>query len=201
VDRGLMKARFPLAAIVLPLMAVLVSCGGASSYLDVIKSNAEYSRGRYQEAIIGYFNALERGGWADILGYDLGNAYYRLGEETAADDNWKKGLDSKVPDARFRSYFNRGVVAYEGGDYDSAAEYFKKALEIDGSSVDAKIDLEYSLKNRQRQKALVPQEASPVARKFVPQSAENLLEFMTRKERDRWENRIQPPGGSDPNDY
>jgi Ca-activated chloride channel homolog len=165
------------------------SCGGAS-YFDVIKANSLFSQGRYQEAMVGYFHAEKRGRSTEWLVYDLGNVYYRLGEEGVAGTNWTKAAESRNAEVQFRSWFNRGVLAYEGGDFDAASGDFRKALEIRGSSIEAKINLELSLRSKNKQKAHSSQQPSPVERKYSPQSSENLLEFLSRKEHDQWKSQV-----------
>ena len=49
------------------------------------------------------------------------------------------------PELLFRVLFNRGVLAYELGRYQNAYEDFRNALELNPESVEAKINLEYSL--------------------------------------------------------
>ena len=41
--------------------------------------------------------------------------------------------------------FNKGIIHFDDNDFDSAAEFFRKALEVDPVRVDAKRNLELSL--------------------------------------------------------
>ena len=50
---------------------------------------------------------------------------------------------------RYGAYYNAGIIAHKNEDYDKAVEYFKKALEVDSTRLDAKINLELSIQSVQ----------------------------------------------------
>jgi tetratricopeptide (TPR) repeat protein len=65
------------------------------------KANQAYSESRFQEAAAGYENLVQSGQWSANLFYDLGNAYYRLGNFGKAILNYERALalDSRHPEA------------------------------------------------------------------------------------------------------
>jgi len=83
-------------------IAVLLS-GGASAAEESVfaKANQAYSKARFQEAVEGYESLVQSGQWNANLFYDLGNAYYRLGNFGKAILNYERALalDPRHPEA------------------------------------------------------------------------------------------------------
>ena len=65
------------------------------------KANLDYSEGRFQEAIDGYQSLVHSGEWSANLFYDLGNAWFRLGNFGEAILNYERALalDPHHPEA------------------------------------------------------------------------------------------------------
>src|SRR5207237_6004412 len=65
------------------------------------KANQAYSEGRFQEAAEGYESLVQSGQRNTNLFYDLGNAYYRLGNFGKAILNYERALalDPRHPEA------------------------------------------------------------------------------------------------------
>ena len=56
------------------------------------KANEDYNAGRFQEAIDGYQSLVASGHWSANLFYDLGNAWFRLGNFGEAILNYERAL-------------------------------------------------------------------------------------------------------------
>ena len=56
------------------------------------KANEDYSAGRFQEAVDGYQNLVASGRWSANLFYNLGNAWFRLGNFGEAILNYERAL-------------------------------------------------------------------------------------------------------------
>lgn len=56
------------------------------------KANAEYAAGHFQEAIKGYESLSKDRHWSTSLFYDLGNAYFRVGDPGHAILNYERAL-------------------------------------------------------------------------------------------------------------
>ena len=65
------------------------------------KANQDYSEGRFQEAVDGYQNLVNSGQWSANLFYDLGNAWFRLGNFGEAILSYERALalDPHHPEA------------------------------------------------------------------------------------------------------
>jgi tetratricopeptide (TPR) repeat protein len=87
-------------------MAVALLCAGAlplPAAEDSIfaKANQAYSEGRFQEAVDGYQGLVDSGRWNANLFYNLGNAWFRLGDFGKAIVNYERALalDPQHPEA------------------------------------------------------------------------------------------------------
>jgi tetratricopeptide (TPR) repeat protein len=65
------------------------------------KANQDYSEGRFHEAVDGYQNLVHSGQWSANLFYDLGNAWFRLGNFGEAILSYERALvlDPHHPEA------------------------------------------------------------------------------------------------------
>lgn len=65
------------------------------------KANQDYSEGRFQEAVDSYQDLVKSGQWSANLFYDLGNAWFRLGNFGEAILNYERALalDPHHPEA------------------------------------------------------------------------------------------------------
>jgi tetratricopeptide (TPR) repeat protein len=78
---------------------IAIFCGAvsaASSFAqaegDFTKANQEYAQGHFKEAISGYEALVRAGQWSANLFYDLGNAYFRVGDFGRAVLNYERAL-------------------------------------------------------------------------------------------------------------
>ena len=134
-----------------------VSCSRISGQLLVMEGNFFSRRGMTVEAISSYLRAREYDGAFPYAEYGLGSVYAALDEGTLALD-CLAGSEERLSELfrvqnnpaehrelRYRIRYNTGVVLFSRGDFTGAAAAFREALEIDGSRIDAKRNLELSL--------------------------------------------------------
>ena len=122
--------------------------------------------------------------------YDLGTAYIMLGEDAAALEQFKSIADDAPDAVRYSAFYNAGVLAWRNSDFEEARDYFRKALEIDSSKIDAKINFELSMqqseaKGKQNQSNQIQASQEEAA----PQNLEKAV-FQHIKENDQkqWKN-------------
>jgi tetratricopeptide (TPR) repeat protein len=70
----------------------IASVAYAQSDADFTKANQEYAQGHFAEAISGYETLVRAGQWSANLFYDLGNAYFRVGDFGRAVLNYERAL-------------------------------------------------------------------------------------------------------------
>jgi tetratricopeptide (TPR) repeat protein len=88
------------------VLAIALGCAPARSALanqnpTFSKANQDYGEGHFQEAVDGYRDLVKSGQWSANLFYDLGNAWFRLGNFGEAILNYERALalDPHHPEA------------------------------------------------------------------------------------------------------
>jgi Ca-activated chloride channel family protein len=160
----------------------------------IMEGSFHYSQGRYHEAIAAYLRVPEADEAHPYAVYGLGTVYLTLEEGGAALDRFSAALEALAPlpgdhrELRYRIHYNTGVVRFQQGDIAGAAAEFRKALETDGSRIEAKRNLELSRLALVRQNSAAS--LAPLERKEGERSAaDTLYEYIRRKEQDRWKSR------------
>jgi tetratricopeptide (TPR) repeat protein len=74
------------------ILAVSAASSFAQAEGDFTKANREYAQGHFKEAISGYEALVRAGQWSANLFYDLGNAYFRVGDFGRAILNYERAL-------------------------------------------------------------------------------------------------------------
>jgi Ca-activated chloride channel family protein len=160
-----------------------------------MEANFFSSRGMYTEAIGSYLEALDYGEAAPYAEYGLGSAYFALDEGKAALERFaaaEKALGEGGREGHtellYRLRYNAGIVQFGQGDYKAAASSFKEALELDGSRLEAKRNLELSLlaiNQESSSPALLPSGKDPAEEA----REEALFNYIRIKEEERWKSR------------
>jgi tetratricopeptide (TPR) repeat protein len=87
-----MKQRIFLLFVALATIALSGASARAEQNPAFAKANEAYSAGRFQEAVEGYQSLVNSGQWSANLFYDLGNAWFRLGNFGEAILNYERAL-------------------------------------------------------------------------------------------------------------
>lgn len=126
-------------------LAILCSCDRLSPSAYVLLGNYRYEQGRYQEAVLYYFKALENAKNPKTIYYNLGTAYYALGESESALRMWSN-LDSETSnELKGLAAFNEGVVYYQLGRYNEAIRNFHRATKYLPENFEVKVNLELAI--------------------------------------------------------
>jgi tetratricopeptide (TPR) repeat protein len=186
---------------IFPLLFVffsLFSCNYVEPGLQVFWGNYNSDQGNFQKANLAYLNSLDKGELNMLIHYNLGNTYYRLGESESAIIRWDKVKATEV-DIQFRLVFNRGVYFYEKGNYLEAARAFKRAVLLNSSSLDAKVNLELSLNRVNTGYERRSDQNNDVQDDSLFDDTERLLNYLKRRETFAWESSDENPhpGGND----
>ena len=176
-------------------LALFSSCERTRGQLLVMEANFLSNRGFYTEAISSYLKALDCEGAAPYAEYGLASAFFALEEGEAALGRYaeaERNLDLKSeshPELRYRILYNIGIIHFEKGEHDEAAQAFRKALTLDGSRIEAKRNLELSLLTIARSsppQAAFPEERADNDHEGSTWSSFVLFEYIKQKEQDRW---------------
>jgi von Willebrand factor type A domain. len=181
-----------LSAVSIIALFFLASC--SEGKLLLLQANYLNAMGRYDEALVPYLKAINHEDSAPYAEYGLGLTFYQLDEGKAAlkryGDSHKlleKYSSSEHKELRYRNHYNSGVIFFEEGDYQSAAESFKEALRTDPRRLDAKRNLELSLMS-------ISMETNTESRtKNREESREILFEYLKQDEQQKWKSREWEP--------
>lgn len=125
------------------------SCSRSST--KILSGTVKWQQGQYSASVEKYYEALEnakrRGNQKEIdtCLYNLGTAYMMMGEMDSAMKMYMNISADAEDKILFSTYYNAGIIAHGQEDFESAKEFFKKALKIDSSRIDAKINFELSV--------------------------------------------------------
>lgn len=129
-------------------LTILCSCDKLFPSAYVLLGNYRYEQGRYQEAVLYYFKALENAKNPKPIYYNLGTAYYALGESESALRMWNN-LDSETSnELKGLAAFNEGVVYYQLGRYNEAIQNFHRATKYLPENFEVKVNLELAINKR-----------------------------------------------------
>ena len=185
------------------VLVVLGSCSSATAHIAVARANQNFGRGNFQRAMVAYLRLLSIERYSSLLAYNLGNVYHSLGEGEAALRMWDNARTTASQKLLFNIVFNKGVQFYEQGRYQEAFEQFRHALELNGSDLDTKLNLELSLRKLRAGEAIAAnRRSSPTATteseadSTTDTESLRLLEYIRRKEGQIWSALLQPTGRS-----
>ncbi len=182
-----------MARLVLRIAAVIAvgtltsACGFQVPQLSVVQANYAYGRGQYQDAVVRYFEVIDHDDYRAHVAYNLGNVYHALGESEAALELWEEAERAELEELAFGIRYNRGLLYYEQGRYQSAYDEFRRALQVDSTSVAAKRNLELAFQRIQAGSGVDQVERAERDEDHEP-SAETsrVLEYIRRREDGRW---------------
>lgn len=184
------------ASIIVNLIVNLASCSQLSGKLRIIEGGFHHAGGRYAEAVGAYREALAYPPAAPYAEYGLGVIYLAMNEDEEALNRFEAASlsleengefsPSEHRELRYRIHYNTGVIHFQRGDYAAAAAKFRRALETDGSHIEAKRNLELSLLSLDRRRR---DEASLSEGTEKSGADEILFDYVRQKEREKWKSR------------
>lgn len=148
-DSSRKGSRKPLTA-GLALFTIFLS-GCSNDTWKIFDGTNAWQHKNYRKAVAKYMDVMgkadERGDSAtlDYALYDLGTTYLMIGEDQAAMERFLEVSEGAPKNVRYAAFYNAGIVAHKNQDYESARDYFKKAIEADSTRLEAKINMEISM--------------------------------------------------------
>ena len=176
------------------IILTFTSC--SESKLLLLEANYLSSRGRYDEALVPYYKALNSEDAAPYAEFGLGLTFYLLDEGNVALKRYSSSQQmlENLPaeehhELRYRISYNSGIIFFENGDYHSAAAAFKNALRADPKRIEAKHNLELSLMSifRETEKINNPE------RQQKSETREIIFEYLKQNEQQQWRSRDWEP--------
>ena len=112
------------------------------------RGNRDFRRDNYREAEIDYRKALVKDSTSVAGNYNLANTLYRMEEYDDA-KQFIETAENGVENADV--FYNKGDIALQNKDYNTAVESFKRALLLNPGDVDAKENYIYAKKMLENQ--------------------------------------------------
>ncbi len=162
-----------------------LSCSLLEPGLSVLKGNYAYQQGNYQNSLLAYLDRKDEGSHSERILYNIGAVYYALGEGPSALELWKVSAQSTDEEVLFASNFNSGVVLYQGGQFSDAYQAFRRSLELNPGSLEAKKNLELTLDRMEAESGGGDNRTSPSSRE-VSDDARRIMQYIKRKEGSQW---------------
>ncbi len=177
-----------------------------SNRMQLLSGSLEWNRKEYPEATADFLSVMDSARKeGDIKTeqyaiFDLATTYLVQGENEAARLRFEE-LSSDLPDdVHFALLYNLGILAHRNGNYAGAADFFKQALLIDSSNVDAKLNLELSLVDGEGRSGAG--EVQPVAESSHEGAFESAVYSIIREQEEgQWKNMRNEESSSDDQDY
>ena len=130
----------------LPVIAFcLVACGPTPDRINN-SGHEPYSSAEYETALDRYETARDRAPKSGVPLYNAGNALYRMEEYDESLEDYDEALRRARGDLRSRGFFNRGNAAFQAQQYVQAVEAYKEVLRMNPDDLDAKHNLELTLR-------------------------------------------------------
>ncbi len=175
---------------------------------DVLEGSYQWNQQEYQESVASFLEVTSRSYESENVEvrqyglFGLSSSYLMQGELDASllkinemDPNVAKSLD-------FARWYNKGIIFHRQGSYETAAFCFKKALLVDSSNINAKINLELCLDSETIDTQKGERERIPVQEQNAPSgAAEAVFSLIRRNEENQWKTQEALPEKSDIIDY
>ncbi|WP_407398045.1 VWA domain-containing protein [Treponema sp.] len=161
--------------------------------VKILQGKLDWGKGNYQNATASF---LQSASSAKLRGddfvyqysiYGIGSTYLMQGENDAALAKFNQIYENAPDQIKFAILYNSGIIAHRNGDYEAAANFFRQSLYIDGTSTDAKINLELSLREGSSHSNESAREIVPVSENKEDQTLENALYSIIKEgEQQQW---------------
>ncbi len=185
---------------------LLGSCSGVSDRFSILEANLLSGRGEYRKAVSLYSRAAADPSCEAYASFGLGSVYLALGELEPALKQFRRAAERAAAadpggELEFRARYDAGIALYRSGDFDGAADAFRRALRIDGARLEAKRNLELCLKAMHRRRAPGASTSQLGVKKQQSDEPKKLFDYIREKESDRWRSREWQADSPDTPDY
>lgn len=159
---------FQIKILILGILFVSATSGRDQS------GEALYREGRYQEAREYYIKKSQERGIDPEIQFGYGSASYQLEDVKEAMNAFKSAANSDDPELQSKAYYNLGIGYYGEQDFENSLAAYKKALELNPSDIDAKMNYELlKRKSEQEQEENQTDQDQGQNQKNNPESQQN----------------------------
>ncbi len=138
-----------------------------------------------------FYNALEESEklktseYKNYCNFNIASTYLMQNEDLSANIKLEKIENTKDKYLKSCVFYQQGIVAFKKQDYKAAAVFFKKSIEYNPNSLDAKINYELSKKYLDSQES---QQTTSKTKGIQKNNKINpaIIDLIRRKEKEKW---------------
>lgn len=188
--------RYAAICAVFCLAGIFTGCkNGSDGMFGILTGVLAWSGQNWAESASSFLETLEKATEAEdkllreYAVYGLASTYLAQDEYDSALARLSEIADTDSTEIRAGVWYQAGIIAFRRGEYDEAASFFRKSLENDPLSLDAKINLELSRLSLVERSTDRSSSSSGIREETVPsQETETIFNLIRKKEQDRWKN-------------
>lgn len=152
--------KFKKTAALIVFCMLFVSCKGENAVFgakNILEGSWFWYQKKYNDSVAKYLQTVfdaqndENPLLEQYAVYDLATTYLVQNENDVALERYRQLENVEDKNIRYAVFYNCGIIANRKGNYEEAARCFRNALKIDGTKIDAKINLEISLMNAEKE--------------------------------------------------
>jgi Ca-activated chloride channel family protein len=110
-----------------------------------------YRNGQYDQALKKFIDGQLQDPDNPELLYNIGNAYYKSGDFSAAEDHYRQSLETADPGLKPKLLYNLGNTAYRQGKLQEAVEKYQAALDLAPEDAQARENMNFVKKQLEQQ--------------------------------------------------
>ena len=181
------------AGLIIFTSLIFTSCSQSAS---ILQGTYAFYKKQYRSAIAYFKSALEKSDSQDknkdYILYNLGTAYSLIGEQEAALEEFSLISDKASDSVKYAAFYNAGIIANQKADYETAQNYFKEALKIDSTKINAKINLELSIQMAEAEVKQKEAEAIPASEEHsqLPDIEKGIYKHVKENDKKQWQNSV-----------
>lgn len=181
------------AGLIIFTSLIFTSCSQSAS---ILQGTYAFYKKQYRSAIAYFKAALEKSDSQDqnkdYILYNLGTAYSLIGEQEAALEEFSLISDKASDSVKYAAFYNAGIIANQKADYETAQNYFKEALKIDSTKINAKINLELSIQMAEAEVKQKEAEAIPASEEHsqLPDIEKGIYKHVKENDKKQWQNSV-----------
>ena len=187
-----------LSANGLIIFVCILFVGCKSDTANLLQGTMAWHKKDFKVSITKFKNVIEneenKNEYAkDYALYNLGSSYSMLNEEKSALEKYAQISEKSPKNVQYGAFYNMGVIHFKNAEYELAKESFKKAIQIDNTKIEAKINMELSIKMYQTEVKQNQTEAMPAAEsnEKMPDMEDALFEHIKEQDKKQWKNSEQ----------
>ncbi|UTY33100.1 tetratricopeptide repeat protein [Treponema putidum] len=192
------------------LVLLISACSkGDKARLDFLSGYIAWKQNNWNKAASKFFDSMDLSEEIkdekikDYSEFAIGSIYLMQNEDASALSRFEKINENN--DKRLNSYiyYQKGIIAFKNQDYEKAVILFRKSLELEPDSVDAKINFELSKRyqKREKDKPINSQGPAVIENKEDSLQEKTILNLIRKKEKEQWQKKEQENNQSQAFDY